>query len=455
MRFSIWLGAAAFFITLAGPAHGEEEKPALSLQQLLQQVEQGTLADRDENRQRLQSFRQQRAGRQQKVTQVKRDVQAQETLSEQLEQTFENNEQDLANLQQRLDERLGSLKELFGVLQQVASDAQAQFSNSITEIQYPERSAYLLSFAQKMGQTSDLPSIQEIERLWFELQREMTASGEIVKTTMPVVKKNGEEATAEVVRIGNFNLVADEKYYQFVPETSRVVEYGRQPRARYMEGAKAIADSDEHVFFTIDPLRGQLLGLLVLAPKLGERIAQGGAIGYVIISLGVFGILLALYKLVSLSLINLKIDRQKQDMSQPADNPLGRVIRVYQNLPTRDPEVVELKLGEAILREVPRVNRGIALLKIIAAVAPLMGLLGTVTGMIITFQAITLFGAGDPKLMAGGISQALVTTVLGLCVAIPVLLLHTLTQSRAQQISEVLEQESVALIASHSEQSKV
>ncbi|TQV70232.1 DUF3450 family protein [Exilibacterium tricleocarpae] len=448
----IWIGALAFFATAC--LAQAERQPAISLQELLQQVERGTVADKRENAERLEFFRQARAGRQQQLTQVKRDVQAQETRSEQLEQTFENNEQDLANLQQRLDERLGSLKELFGVLQQVASDAQAQFSNSVTEIQYPDRSEYLLAFAQKMGQTADLPSIKEIERVWFELQREMTASGQVVKATMPVVKKNGEETTAEVIRVGNFNLIADGKYYQFVPETSRVVEYGRQPRARYMEGAQNIADAGEPVFFTIDPLRGQLLSLLVLAPKLTERVAQGGAIGYVIISLGVFGILLALFKLVALSFVNHRMNRQKQDLQRPADNPLGRVIKAYQNLPSRDPELVELKLGEAILREVPRVNRGIALLKIIAAVAPLMGLLGTVTGMIITFQAITLFGAGDPKLMAGGISQALVTTVLGLCVAIPVLLLHTLVQSRAQQISEVLEQESVALIATDCEPSK-
>jgi len=90
-------------------------------------------------------------------------------------------------------------------------------------------------------------------------------------------------------------------------------------------------------------------------------------------------------------------------------------------------------------------------LKIIAVVAPLLGLLGTVTGMIITFQAITLFGTGDPKLMAGGISTALVTTVQGLCVAIPTVLLHTLVASRARRLNQILEEQAAGMVAVQSE----
>jgi biopolymer transport protein ExbB len=133
------------------------------------------------------------------------------------------------------------------------------------------------------------------------------------------------------------------------------------------------------------------------------------------------------------------------------NNPLGRVLKVHEENPTMDTETLELKLSEAIMKEVPKIELGLNLLKIIAAVAPLMGLLGTVTGMIITFQAITIFGAGDPKAMAGGISGALVTTVLGLLVAIPTVLLHTVTNGQAKKVIHVLDEQSTGLIAEHTE----
>ena len=118
---------------------------------------------------------------------------------------------------------------------------------------------------------------------------------------------------------------------------------------------------------------------------------------------------------------------------------------------TANVETLELKLAEAIFREMPKLTRSLLFIKIISVVAPLMGLLGTVTGMIQTFQAITLYGTGDPKLMAGGISQALVTTVLGLTVAIPMVLLHTLVSGRSKRIVQVLQEQSAGIIAEHSE----
>ena len=123
----------------------------------------------------------------------------------------------------------------------------------------------------------------------------------------------------------------------------------------------------------------------------------------------------------------------------------------YEQFKSVDRETLELKLAEAIAQETPSLQRFLALLKIIGVVAPLLGLLGTVTGMINTFQAITLFGTGDPKMMAGGISQALVTTVLGLVVAIPIVLLHTLVSSRSKRIAQVIEERAIGVMAEHSE----
>ena len=134
-------------------------------------------------------------------------------------------------------------------------------------------------------------------------------------------------------------------------------------------------------------------------------------------------------------------------------NSLRATISSYtiEENPSANAETLELKLNEAVLKETPALENSLTLLKIIAAVAPLLGLLGTVTGMILTFQAITIFGAGDPKAMAGGISSALVTTVLGLCVAIPTLLLHTVVNGRSKKIMHILEEQSAGMIAKQEE----
>lgn len=420
---------------------------ALNLDQLLQEVKQGRTKDNKVNRQRMSEFRADQAQQQRRLDELAAKEVQLEDISRQKEAKFEENDLLIGELEGRLTERLGSLTELFGVLQQVAGDAQGKFSSSLTQIHGTQRSDYLLAFAQRMGQTADLPTIEEIERLWYELQWEMTESGKVVKVSMPVLTRAGEEVQQEVIRVGSFNLISDGNYYQHIPETGRVVEFGRQPAPRHMSGAKEIANSSETINFSIDPTRGQLLALLVQAPDLRGRIAQGGIIGYLIIGLGVIAFLTALYRLISLTTTTRKIQQQLHALDEPGDNPLGRILKVYEQDKEWETEALELKLGEAVLRELPQVNSGLGFLKIVAAVAPLMGLLGTVTGMIITFQAITLFGAGDPKLMAGGISQALVTTVLGLTVAIPTLLMHQLVHTRAKRISEVLEQEAVALVA--------
>ncbi len=434
-------------LALMSAAHAE-----FSVDELLQQVKTGSVQDRQQQQQRLQEFihkQDQQSKRLADITQTEEELT--DTSSNQ-EQIYEHNEQQLANLQARLNERLGNLKELFGVLQQVAADANAEFNNSLTQIHHPNRGDFLQGFAQKMGQTKALPSIKEIEQLWFELHREMTETGKVERFDYPVLTTLGKQRVLAVTRVGTFNLISDSAYLQWIPQTGRVVAYQRQPANQYLLRLKRFtADESKHNLFAIDPTRGQLLALLVKAPSWVERITQGGIIGYIIIVLGAVSDVIALIRLLSLALTQFTIERQAHQPHKPGKNPLGRILAVYQHHKTASVETLELKLGEAVLRELPRVNRGLSALKIVAAVAPLMGLLGTVTGMIVTFQAITLFGAGDPKLMAGGISQALVTTVLGLVVAIPMLLLHNLLQSRADLISHLLQQQGVALVAEQAE----
>jgi biopolymer transport protein ExbB len=446
--------AALLSLGLLSLTAAAQDTGELTLEGLLEAVREGRVADREADRERIRRFRETQADRESMLAEIRDRRAALEATSAEMETKYEENDLLIGELEERLQQRMGSLKELFGVLQQVASDAQAQFHISLTSLDHPERGDFLVDFAGRMGQANRLPAIAEIERLWFELQREMTESAAVVSRQRPVLGADGVERIQPVTRIGLFNAVSEGRYLQFIPETGRLVAFSRQPGERYLAGLRALArGEDELVPVAIDPVRGQLLEILTQAPNLRERIAQGGAIGYAIIALGCAGVLLAVVRLLLLWNETRIIHRQLRNTDDPRpNNAVGRILIAAREEQSPDVDTLELRLGEAVLQEVPRINRFVPLLKIIAAVAPLMGLLGTVTGMIVTFQAITLFGAGDPRLMAGGISQALITTVLGLCVAIPMLLLHNLVQGRAHSIRETLQQYAVALAAARAEE---
>jgi biopolymer transport protein ExbB len=310
-----------------------------------------------------------------------------------------------------------------------------------------------------MGSTTELASLEEIEQLWYELQREMTEQGKVKRINTTVVTAAGEETSMEVIRVGVFNLVSDGKYLTYSDPgtggTGIVSELQRQPQARYVDAVEEMENASSGVVgFGLDPSRGQLLSMLVQTPNLRERIDQGGTVGYIIIGLGAIGAVIAILRFILLLFVSAQVAAQKRNPGKASKkNPLGRVLSVYHDAKGTDLESLELRLGEAVLKETPKLQRFNMMLKVIAVVAPLLGLLGTVTGMIITFQAITLFGAGDPKMMAGGISQALITTVLGLCVAIPMVMLHTLVAGRSKALVEVLEEQATGMVAEYSEKS--
>jgi biopolymer transport protein ExbB len=280
----------------------------------------------------------------------------------------------------------------------------------------------------------------------------MTEQGKVSRYNAEVIVAGGEKVNKEVVRVGAFNLIADGKYLTFNPVTNTISELTRQPVARYQTSAADLQAANSGVVdFALDPTGGSILGLLVQAPNTEEQVHQGGSVGYVILATGVIALLIALERFISLMLMSAKIRRQLKDTTPREDNPLGRVMKVKEQYPDVAYDTLELKLSEAILREMPKITRNLTLIKIISVVAPLLGLLGTVTGMINTFQAITLFGTGDPKLMAGGISQALVTTVLGLVVAIPTVFLYTLLNTRSRNLLLILQEQSAGIIAERSE----
>jgi len=424
---------------------------ALNMDELLRAVERGQVQDNQENKAREARFREARAEQDRLLREARAEKAAEERRSERLEAEAEQNKEQLVLLRAQLDERLGSLKELFGVMQQVAGDARTRFVTSLTSIQYPDRVEFLEGLAKKIGGSSQLPSLEEIERLWFELQREMTESGKVVKFTTTVMTNDGRETSMEVVRIGLFNIVADGMY--LIYENGELTELPRQPEAGRFTGSTSdlLDSSGGLVRFGIDPTLGGVLRTYVARPNLVERIRQGGLVGYLIIALGIIGLLISLERMIVLGSASRKVTAQLKSDTPSQDNALGRVLSVYEGNKSTDTETLELKLSEAIFKETPELNRALLFIKIISVVAPLMGLLGTVTGMIQTFQAITLYGTGDPKLMAGGISQALVTTVLGLTVAIPMVLLHTLVSGRSKRIVQVLQEQCAGIIAGHAE----
>lgn len=441
-------GAVASLFT-GVPAVAQDASAPQTLDQLLQQVRRGSQEAAERNKQREAEFRAARNEQAAILEKAKAALNQELSRSQQLEQEFAKGEQQLGELTAQLQERMGTLGELFGVVRQVAGDTRGVLDESLITGQFPGRSKPL----DQLAQSKELPSIQQLQELWFLLQQEMTETGRVAKFDTTIINTDGEQLQAPVVRVGPFVAFTEGAYLRFEPGQAKFVELGRQPADRLVRlTGPALEAQSGLVDVGIDPSRGQLLSLLIQEPTLSERVDQGGVVGYVIIGIGIIGVLLALERMINLSITGAKVRGQMKSREIRKNNPLGRVLAVYDENQHADVETLELKLDEAILKEIPKLERGISTIKVFAAIAPLLGLLGTVTGMIKTFQAITLFGTGDPKLMAGGISEALVTTVLGLVVAIPMVLLYSLCAGRAKSVIEVLEEQSAGLIAQRADE---
>jgi len=389
----------------------------------------------------------------------KRELARQEKIADTLEAEYKKNEEILRVKEEAYKKELGSLVELFGHLQSSAGEAAVQFSGSLTGAEYgQERVDFLNSLTGKMSETTELPTIREIEGLWYELQREMVASGQVISFKTNVIDVDGETSECNVTRVGLFNAVCDGKYLEYATSKGNMHSY-QDSLQKITKTASKVgeANAGDQVKFGVDPTGptgGSLLANLIQTPSLMERAQQGREVGYAIIAVGIIAVLFAFYKLYSLYIIGTAVRKQTQMEAADSANPLGRVLKVGKDNFDKDIDTLELKLAEAIMAERPAIDSGIGFIKIISVIAPLAGLLGTVTGMIVTFQMITLYGTGDPKLMAGGISQALVTTVLGLLVAIPTSLLHSFTQSSARGIISVLEEQSTGILAERADLSR-
>ena len=427
----------AFFFSNAFGEH-------LALDQLLERVKKTQGIEGKINREREAKFLAQKAKQQQILQAAKSELAKQERLSKQLKEQMEANEQELDQLQKELDNRSGILRELVGVAKQAAGDLKADLDNSLVSAQFPGRSEQLAEISNSKA----LPTLNQLESLWFYLQQEMTESGKVVRFNSEILTPSGEPHQDEIVRIGAFNAIAGGRYLQYISDTGKLAELTRQPGGHYTELAEKFSETQTgQAEVGIDPTRGVILSMLIQTPDSLERIQQGGIIGYIILMLGVFGFVYAMARLISLSMTGAKVSRQVTSSTVSDDNPLGRIIASAEQSDTHNAETLELVLDEAITREIPVLEKGLSMIKLLASVAPLLGLLGTVTGMIATFQSISLFGTGDPKLMASGISQALVTTMLGLCVAVPLLFLHSLLSYRSRSLIQILDEQSAGIIS--------
>ncbi len=424
----------------------EAAPKATSLRDLLKQVGDGWNRERAENREREARFKKARDDQQRLLNEAKARKAAEEARSEALESKFEANEIALTTLENTLTERLGALGELFGVVRQAAGDTRSHVSVSMVSAQIPGRDAFL----EELGKNKSLPSIESLEKRWFIMHQEMTELGRVTRFPATVVTVDGEQSQRDVIRVGPFNAISDGLY--LVYEDGKLRELPRQPAGTYLDTVASFENATgDMARLALDPSRGSILRVLIQSPGFVERIQQGGGVGYTIITLGLVAGVLAIIRWLLVSLAGRKVAAQKKSDEIRDTNPLGRVLGVYEENKAADVETLELKLDEVIMRESAGLQKLLWAVKVVSVVAPLMGLLGTVTGMIRTFQAITLFGTGDPKMMAGGISVALVTTMLGLWVAIPLVLLHALVSNTSKGVIEILEEQAAGLIAKRAE----
>ncbi len=414
-----------------------------SLQQLLEQVKEDRAQEKEEFAKRELKFKHARDKKKQILDAALKKLETTESRSETLRNNYNSYEQKIARQNIVLKEKMGALGELDGIVKQIAGDLDVIIDTSLVSAQKADRDEIL----DILSSRKELPSLQELEELWILALDEMVESGKVVTFPGKIVTAAGNEIEQDVTRIGVFNAVSAGRFLRNLPETGKLIEPGRQPGQRFQEMAQNLENASSGIHaFPIDPTSGSMLALLVQKPNLKERIIQGGLIGYVIIFIGLIGVLISLERLIVLVLTGRKVQKQLKS-KKPGDNPLGRIMQVYENNPDVGTETLDLKLDEAILKEIPKIQRGLAALALLAAVSPLLGLLGTVTGIIETFQSITLYGTGDPRVMSGGISQALVTTVMGLLVAIPLLLFHSFLSSKSNALVQILDEKSTAFVA--------
>jgi biopolymer transport protein ExbB len=422
---------------------------ANQLDDLLKQVKADRVSEAKLDKKREAEFLAARADKSALLNKAKAELANQNARNARLTKEYAANEISLAQKEVELANATGTLGEMFGVSRAAAANAFGQISTSIVSAEFPNRGEAL----NRIANARKIPSISDLEELWFALQTEMTESGKISQFSTDVTNLDGTKSTESITRIGTFNLVSENGYLTYNDEIGQVQPLPKQPASHINDTASSFSGlTSGYAPLYLDPSRGAILSLETRKKSWDQFYHEGKEVGYAITVLLILGCLIALERLIVLGGMSSKISAQEKNLDKPNENnPLGRLLKVFYDNQSADAETLELKLDEAILRETPKVDRGVNLIKMFAAIAPLMGLLGTVIGMIMTFQTITLFGTGDPKIMAGNISLALVTTALGLICALPLILIHSVVAGKSKSVLQKLDEQSAGLIAAIAE----
>ncbi|TCV21204.1 MotA/TolQ/ExbB proton channel family protein [Vibrio crassostreae] len=387
----------------------------------------------------------------QELKAIKAELEAKRTsvqnATDVLTQTFSDNENKLARLEEKLRLETGSLGELFGVVRQNAKELGAELSSTVNSVDRAEHTATV----DQIIDAKSLPSMPQLSGLWMSMVEQIQASSELSKSQIAFINGEGNTNKVDAYRLGSIGLVTEQGYVSWNTQREDAIAYLKQPQNGPTLASLSSLANGEVSNVVVDPSRGFMLEQLALTPSLTDRLQAGGVVGKVILGLLAIGLIIALVRGISLAIAHQKIRAQLKNPEQAGDNPLGRVLAVYNKEQNQTVEALELRLLEAVVDEQTHLEKGLSMLKLLAALAPMLGLLGTVTGMIETFQVITQFGNGDPKVMAGGISMALVTTVLGLVAAMPLLLAHNILSTQAENIRNILEKQGIGLVAEQAE----
>ena len=415
------------------------------IEQLLELVKDSATLRSSEDRKRLADFNKSKQKQAKLLADARWLLKKESNREKSLTKQFEDNDSQLSDLEEQLNLKIGTLGELFGVVRQLSGDAKSTYSQSLTNLEFPSRIDFLGNLAERKA----LPQVPELEQLWYELLNEMNASGKISKFRSEVLDTSGNASMQDIIRIGQFNAIADSNYLRFIPEEQSLEFLSKNPDGTRSSLKKMTNfENGDYVEFLIDPSRGSLLNLFLQNPSVLERINQGGIVAYIILIILFSGLGLGFFRFAFLFNSQKSLMEELESGSYKDGSPLKDINDVMSQKDKLNQDQLETKI-EAILSSTgPMYEKSISTIKLLAAVAPLLGLLGTVIGMIGTFQAITLFGTGDPKLMAGGISQALVTTMLGLIAAVPLLFMHNQLDTRSREIIQIIEEEAIGKIAS-------
>lgn len=305
---------------------------------------------------------------------------------------------------------------------------------------------------RQLTQEQEFPDLDDVADLLTLLEEAVDASGRITRRQEEIVGRDGAVRLAEVLRLGSSQAVyADGSDSGFLLPPAGEGMLRAAPRLPTDQEAAAIrAAMAGGLALPLDFSAGRLPASPAHSPGLMSRVREGGLFVWPILLIGLLGACLILERCVVLSRIRI-IGRNPGDIQPSADprsaSPARRVAAYMLAEGPGPAEKLEMRMEEAVLAELPRLERFLQTLRIMAAIAPLLGLLGTVSGIIQTFRVIAVHGSGDPKLLSAGISEALVTTEMGLVVAIPLLLCHHFLSRRVSRVILDMEMAGAAVIS--------